>query len=106
MAAELVGVREEIAFERGGARVQVADHRRVARCIQKPGSRKNPQLLCRCRDIEHVLTFGHHQFVIVNISARDTVEDLAWTGGALEAVLARLQNMAAPGEARQQKIPA
>ena len=106
VAAEPVGVGEEVAFERGRLGIEIADQRGIARRLQKFGRRENAQLLGRGGDVEHVPAFGHHQLVVEDVAARDAAEHFDGAGGAVEAVFAGLQDALAAGEAGQQKIPA
>ena len=89
---EPVGIGEEVAFERGGLRVEIADERGVAGGFQEFGGGEEAQLLDRGGDIEHVPAFGHDQLVVEDIAARDAADHFHGAGGAVEAVLAGLQD--------------
>ena len=106
VAAEPVGVGEEIALERGGLRVEIADERGVAGGVQESGGGEEAQLLDRGGDIEDISAFGHDQLVVEDIAARDAADHFHGAGRAVEAVLAGLQDALAAGQAGQQKIPA
>ena len=106
VAAEFVGIREEVAFERGGLRVEIADQRGVAGGFQEFGGGEEAELPGGGGDVEQVAAFGHHQFVVEDIAARDAAHHFHGAGGAVEAVFAGLQDAGPAGDAGQQEIPA
>ena len=106
VAAEPVSIWKQVAFERGGARVQVADEGRVAGGGQKSAGWEKTQVPGGGGDIEHVAALRHDQFVIEDVAAGDAVIDFQGRGWALEAVFAGLEHAPALDQPDQQKLPA
>jgi len=89
---ELVGIGEEIAFERRGLRRQIRDQLGLGfDNLQKISRRPESRVFHSLGDVEHRIAFGNGDHVEVDIAARDPLINLRKTRRALETILARLQ---------------
>ncbi len=90
----------------GACGIEIADQRGVAGGFQKFGGGEEAELLGGGSDIEHVAAFGYGEDVKEDIAARDAANHFRGAGGAVETILAGLQDAVPAGEARQQELPA
>ncbi len=90
-ARQRVRLREEIALEIPGSRIEIVHERRVARRLDEFG--RGAKLL-RFDDRRHLpngQTFWKRDRVAVDVAAGDLVDDLDHAHGMVEAVLTRFQ---------------
>src|ERR1700690_145515 len=106
VARYVIGVGEEVAFERRRLRVEVADRQRIAGRREEPRAVHDLQSLERLRDVEGAVAFGHHQHIEEDVAAHDAVEDLPHALAVLEHVLAGLEPGAGAEGADHQELQA
>src|ERR1035441_9543489 len=104
-ATGFVGMGEEVPFERGGQGVEIADERGVAGGFQEFGGGEEAELLNGGGDFEQVAALRDGELVVEDIAARDAAHHFHGAGGAVEAVLAGLEDALPAGDAGQQEIP-
>ena len=91
-----VGVREQVAFEVLGSRVQVANQSHVlGGGGQKALFRSQLRILDRLRDVEEVEAFGNGHRVGVHVAAHDAVVDRGKRCRLCELVFPRFQRASA-----------
>src|SRR6476620_11135445 len=70
VSGESVRGRKEIAFERCGCRVEIADQARIARNFEKVFPPDEAEFADGVRNVEHVGAFWYPQLVVIHFSAR------------------------------------
>ena len=91
-AGELIGVREEIAFESLGVWREVGDEGSIrGRDFEEVLARSQAGVLYGLRDVEHVIALGNDHRVEVNIAMHQPAVDIKRTGTFIEEIFPSLQ---------------
>ena len=103
VARELVGGREEKAFESFRARSEIGDQRGIPRGAQKILAAADSLLLKLTGDVEDRPAFGNGDDVDENLAARDLPENLPGVDLVVEQIFARLKRAAEMPVAEERK---